>query len=54
MNFLEARRLLDGFKGGEPLPFAFTLSGTGRGVDATGFSASALDFPRPALASVLH
>ncbi len=26
----------------------------GRGVDATGFSASALDSPRPALASVLH
>lgn len=28
MNFLEARRVLDGFTGGAPLPFVFALSGT--------------------------
>jgi len=28
LNFLEARRLLDGFTGGPPLPFLFALSGS--------------------------
>ena len=29
MNFLEARRVLDKFRGGEALPFVLVLSGTG-------------------------
>jgi FkbH-like protein len=29
VNFLEARRLVSDFQGGEPLPFLFALSGTG-------------------------
>ena len=33
MNFLEARRLVSDFQGGEPLPFLFALSGTGEVFD---------------------
>ncbi|MDQ6769215.1 MAG: HAD-IIIC family phosphatase [Gemmatimonadota bacterium] len=33
MNFLEAKRLLDGFTGGPPLPFLFALSGSAEPFD---------------------